>query len=264
MQRDKDHTTQFYSNNMANLTPFFEEKYVPVKYIGVMGIKVQVTTVVVTCAVAVSILVGAIGGAEHEKQKQSKPQLYLMDKARIHTPMPTVFEAKVRKVAELLKVQPEWLMAVMYSECRFDHDQFNHKGSGAVGLIQFMPATAKEMGTSTQSIANMSHEQQLDLVWRYLQAYREKYGDYKNLTDLYLAILYPKARQFDQCYTLYEKPSRAYEQNAGLDMDKDGRVTVSDIDQRMREKYRTAYLAGQKDDFNDTITVYKTEFATNE
>lgn len=249
---------------MPNLIPFFEEKYVPVRYIGVMGLKVQVATVVVTCAVAASILVGAWGGAEHEKGKQSKPQLYLMDKAKIHTPMPTVFEAKVRKVAELLKVQPEWLMAVMYSECRFDHDKYNLKGSGAVGLIQFMPATAKEMGTSTQAIANMSHEQQLDLVWRYLQAYREKYGDYESLTDLYLAVLYPKARKFDQCYELYAKPSRAYEQNAGLDMDKDGRVTVSDIDQRMKEKYRTAYVAGQEDDLNDTITVYKTEFATNE
>lgn len=264
MQRDKDHTTQFYSNNMANLTPFFEEKYVPVKYIGVMGIKVQVTTVVVTCAVAVSILVGAIGGAEHEKQKQSKPQLYLMDKARIHTPMPTVFEAKVRKVAELLKVQPEWLMAVMYSECRFDHDQFNHKGSGAVGLIQFMPATAKEMGTSTAALSRMTHEEQLDWVYAYMEGYRKKYGDYKSLCDFYLAILYPKARTGDMCYTLYESPSKAYKQNSGLDEDKDGRVTVGDIDRRMKRLYPSAYVAGQKDNLNDTITVYKTEFATNE
>jgi hypothetical protein len=249
---------------MSNLIPFFEEKYIPVRYMGVMGIKVQVTTVLVTCAVTVSILAGAIGGVEYEKLKQVKPQLYLMDKAKIHTPLPTVFEAKVRNVAELLKVQPEWLMAVMYSECRFDHDKYNLKGSGAVGLIQFMPETAKEMGTSTQAIANMSHEQQLDLVWRYLQAYREKYGDYKSLCDLYLAILYPKARTGDMCYTLYESPSKAYKQNIGLDEDKDGRVTVGDIDKRMKRLYPFAYVAGQKDNLNDTITVYKTEFATNE
>lgn len=242
---------------MANIIPFIEKKYVPAVYIGIMGIKVQVATVVVTCTIAASIFAGYFGGIRYEKTK--KKPLYLMEKASIYVDAPQTFEAKVRNVAKLLEVPPEWLMAVMYSESRFNAKVENFRGSGAVGLIQFMPATAKDMGTTTQAIANMSHVEQLEWVWRYLNAYKVKYGNYKSLADFYLAILYPKARTGDMCYTLYAKPSKAYDQNIGLDEDKDGRVTVSDIDKRMERLYPSAYIAGQQGNLNDATTYSKTE-----
>lgn len=216
---------------------------------------------VATCSV-----VGFLGGFKVTKELQvkQKQELYLMEKAKIYVDDPQTFEAKVRKVATLLKVPPEWLMAVMYSESRFNAQAENFRGSGAVGLIQFMPATAKDMGLSTALISKKSHVDQLEFVWRYMEAYREKYGDYKSLCDFYLAILYPRARTGDECYVLYQSPSKAYKQNIGLDEDKDGRVTVSDIDKRMKRLYPSAYVAGQKDNLNDTITVYKTEFVANE
>jgi hypothetical protein len=40
----------------------------------------------------------------------------------------------------------------------------NKAGSGAVGLIQFMPSTAKGLGTSTEALKKMSAVQQLDFV----------------------------------------------------------------------------------------------------
>lgn len=216
---------------------------------------------VATCSV-----VGFLGGFKVTKELQvkQKQELYLMEKAKIYLMMPETFEAKVRKVAAMLKVQPEWLMAVMYSESRFNAQAENFRGSGAVGLIQFMPATAREMGTSTAALSRMTHEEQLDWVYAYMEGYRKKYGDYKSLCDFYLGILYPRARTGDMCYVLYESPSKAYKQNSGLDEDKDGRVTVGDIDKRMKRLYPSAYVAGQKDNLNDTITVYKTEFVTNE
>ena len=141
----------------------------------------------------------------------------------------------------MLNVPPEWLMAVMYSESQFDASVLNHKGSGATGLIQFMPATASDLNVSMQRLRDMNHTQQLEYVYLYLQKVRERYGEYDSLTDLYLAILYPKARKQDLCYTMYAKPSKSYKQNSGLDENKDGRVTVSDIDRRMMRLYPTAY-----------------------
>ena len=58
------------------------------------------------------------------------PQLYLMDKASQFVSDGRSFEDKVREIADMLGVAPEWLMAVMYSESKFDAQVLNHKGSG--------------------------------------------------------------------------------------------------------------------------------------
>jgi hypothetical protein len=169
-------------------------------------------------------------------------ELYLLDRASIYVSDIPLFENKVRQVAKKLDIPPEWLMSVMYSESRFNAKAENFKGSGAIGLIQFMPTTAKDMGTSVQYIKQLEHIDQLEYVYRYLQAVRVKYGEYRTLTDLYLAILYPRAREGEMCYSLYENPTKAYKQNVGLDEDKDGKVTVNDIDKRMRRVFGPAYV----------------------
>ncbi len=169
--------------------------------------------------------------------------LYLLDKASLFVSRPEDFELKVRDISSMLGIAPEWLMAVMYSESRFDASAVNLKGSGATGLIQFMAATAEEFGISIHRLEKMDHLQQLEYVYLYLDKVRQRYGDYRDLTDLYLGILYPKARGQDYCYTLYAKPSKQYQQNAGLDENHDGRVTVSDIEHRMKRLYPTAFVA---------------------
>ena len=175
-----------------------------------------------------------------------KVQLYLMDKAEVYIPASDQFENKVKEISAMLNIPPEWLMAVMYSESQFNPAVLNHKGSGAVGLIQFTPATALDLGITHERLRRMNAIQQLEYVYIYLQRVREKYGDYKNLTDLYLGILYPRARAQDYCFMLYGKPSQKYRQNSGLDESKDGRVTVSDIDRRMQRLYPTAYAIKQR------------------
>lgn len=173
---------------------------------------------------------------------QSQP-LYLLDKASLHITDTEAFEAKVRDIAEMLQVAPEWLMAVMYSESKFDSSVRNFKGSGATGLIQFMAGTAQELNVSLDHLANMNPVHQLEYVYLYLDTVRKRYGAYSSLTDLYLAVLYPKARGEEYCYTMYARPTQQYNQNSGLDENKDGRVTVSDIERRMKRLYPTAYMA---------------------
>ncbi len=170
-------------------------------------------------------------------------QLYLLDQASVFVNDVDKFEKKVRKVSKKLSVPAEWLMAVMYSESKFDASVSNHRGSGATGLIQWMPTTAQDFDITVEKLRNLNHSEQLDYVYDYLDRVRRKYKQYETLTELYLAILYPKAIGEDYCYTMYAKPSEAYKLNIGLDIDKDGRVTVKDIDDRMKKMYPTAYMA---------------------
>lgn len=177
-----------------------------------------------------------------QKENNDNPQgLYLLDTAEPYLHNVDDFEHKVRKISRKLGVPPEWMMAVMHSESRFDASVANFKGSGATGLIQFMPTTAKDFDITTAKLRNLNHVQQLDYVYAYFDAKRKQYKQYESLTDLYLAVLYPKALGEDYCYTMYAEPSKAYKMNNGLDVNTDGRVTVQDIDQYLKKKYTTAY-----------------------
>ncbi len=169
-------------------------------------------------------------------------QLYLLNYAGNYVDDLDGFEYKVRDVSKSLEIPPEWLMAVMYSESKFNASVENHKGSGATGLIQFMPETARDFGISAEELRNMGHKNQLNIVYEYLNRVKNKYGEYNSLTDLYLAILYPKALSGDYCFTLYAEPSAMYSQNSGLDRDKDGRVTVKDIDKYLQHRFPSAYV----------------------
>jgi len=201
-------------------------------------------TSVILAIVAISNAATFLVSKTDALPKARNESLYLIQEAGHYVEDPPAFEARVREVGNALHVPAEWLMAVMYSESRFDPHVANRKGSGAIGLIQWMPTTAKEFGTSTAELRGMTAVQQLDHVERYLQRYRERYGDYESLSDLYLAILYPRARGEEACYIMYAKPSETYRQNAGLDENHDGRVTASDIDKRMKRLYPTAYHTG--------------------
>lgn len=100
----------------------------------------------------------------------------------------------------------------------------NGAGSGAVGLIQFMPQTAAALGTSTSALATMSAEDQLNYVWKYFSPYK---GRLHNLGDIYMAILWPAAIGKADSYVLFDKATgpTAYAQNKGLDFNGDGRIT---------------------------------------
>lgn len=139
------------------------------------------------------------------------------------------FMQKVEEIETRLRMPQGSLLAVMKFETggTFDPGVKNKAGSGATGLIQFMPSTAKSLGTSTDALARMSAEDQLDYVEKYFQPYK---GRMKDLKDAYMAVLYPKAVGKPEWYPLFRQDQQptAYRQNAGLDRDKKGMVTVGD------------------------------------
>lgn len=139
------------------------------------------------------------------------------------------------EIAERLRTSPDYLMAAMAFESAetFSPTIRNAAGSGAVGLIQFMPNTARALGTTTAALESLTAEQQLVFVQRYFEPYRGRLDD---LEDVYMAVLSPNAIGRPSDDVLFAAPSKAYEQNRGLDADADGRITKREAAAAVRAK----------------------------
>lgn len=108
----------------------------------------------------------------------------------------------------------------------FSPSVVNKAGSGATGLIQFMPQTAIDLGTTVQQLARMSAVQQMDYVEKYFRPYAK---DVHNVKDMYLCILLPKYRSAPDDAVLFTDGTVAYRQNSGLDKNSDGQVTKLEV-----------------------------------
>jgi hypothetical protein len=136
------------------------------------------------------------------------------------------FRAEVRSIAAELGCDPSDLMTCMAWESgrTFSASVRNMAGSGATGLIQFMPATARGLGTTTDRLAALTAEEQLDYVADYFRPFR---GRLNNLGDLYMAILWPAGVGKPDSFVLWDRATRptTYRQNMGLDVNRDGAIT---------------------------------------
>src|SRR5690606_35366384 len=74
------------------------------------------------------------------------------------------FRERVFEIADQLGMNPDHLMAVMAFETgeTFRPDIRNAAGSGATGLIQFMPATARGLATTPDELARLTAARQVD------------------------------------------------------------------------------------------------------
>ena len=147
------------------------------------------------------------------------------------------FRDRVAWIANDLGVDSNHLMAVMAFESAetFRADIRNAAGSGATGLIQFMPSTARGLGTTTQSLAAMRPEDQLNWVHKYFKPYK---GRLKSISDVYMAVLWPKGIGQPEDYPLWDKSNRptTYRQNAGLDINRDGTITKREAASKVQDK----------------------------
>jgi hypothetical protein len=144
------------------------------------------------------------------------------------------FTDKVKKISKDLEINPNWLMGVMYFEsARTFSPSIQNSVSGATGLIQFMPNTAKGLGTSIDELRQMSALRQLDYVYKY---YNQNWIRPKLLkyVDLYLATLFPAALGKPDNYVLQSgnlTASKITSQNPIFDKNgnNDGKTTVGEV-----------------------------------
>ncbi|MFB6282715.1 MAG: hypothetical protein ABEK59_02120, partial [Halobacteria archaeon] len=141
------------------------------------------------------------------------------------------FRNKAKKISKDLGIKQSHLMAVMGFETggTYSADVRNKAGSGATGLIQFMPETAQGLGVSTSKLAKMSPTEQLDYVKKYYNRYDEQIqkagGD---IEDVYMAVLSPAYIGKKESAVWGKSGSDKYRQNRGLDLNNDGTITVGE------------------------------------
>ncbi len=147
------------------------------------------------------------------------------------------FKEKLSSVAERLGVTPNQLLSVMFIESNINPKALNSY-TNAVGLIQFMPSTAKSLGTSTNDLFYMSNVQQLDYVEKYLKPYK---GKMSNMYDLYFAIFFPVAIGKPDNYVLKTSnisASKIASQNPAYDINKDQQITVAEVKQAINKRIK--------------------------
>jgi uncharacterized protein involved in type VI secretion and phage assembly len=156
------------------------------------------------------------------------------------------FRARVLEVSARVGADPDHLMACMAFEtgATFSPGVRNGAGSGATGLIQFMPSTARALGTTTAALAAMTRVQQMDYVERYFADRARGGRRLSTIEDVYMAILYPAAIGRPNDYVLFRRkpgeqnPRDAYVQNRGLDrVPRDGLITKGEAAAAVRRRY---------------------------
>ena len=156
------------------------------------------------------------------------------------------FCTKLQSICDKLHISAEWLLAVMYVESRINPYAV-YKYSRAPGLIQFMPATAKSLGTTTTELLNMTAVDQLDYVYLYLKPYT---GKMHTLMDVYFAIFFPAAIGKPSDYVLQTSKLSASliaSQNPAYDINSDEEITVAEVESKI---YKILGLVPQKKNFS--------------
>lgn len=161
------------------------------------------------------------------------------------------FYKKLVEISNELSMKPEDILNVMAVESGLNPAAHNKNGN-ASGLIQFMPATLKNIGFkgSNSDFRDLRAEQQLDYVKRLISA-NIKYngGPFKSAAQYYISNFVPAALKIPgvqnedpSTIIVSKEPTVAhiphvsiktesiyYNANKGLDYDNDGNITFGDI-----------------------------------
>lgn len=155
--------------------------------------------------------------------------------------LPEEFFKKIISISKKLDCDPSHLMAVINLETAGTFKaSIQNSSSNATGLIQFMPKTATNMGTSIEKLANMSEVEQLDYVEKYLldRKKERKIKGKVDATTLYCLIFWPDAANKENNYLIANNKNKnvgVYNGNKGLDYNKDKSITRGDLDQRVKD-----------------------------
>lgn len=139
------------------------------------------------------------------------------------------FRSALAEMALSLGLDPSYIAAVMAIETgRTFSPSIQNPFTQATGLIQFMPATARAMGTTVDDLKRMSAVGQLEYVKRFFRPHVGRIrpgvpGDY------YLAVFYPAYIGRDPGTVIFAAGDTGYAQNSGLDRNGDGLITVGDV-----------------------------------
>lgn len=157
------------------------------------------------------------------------------------------FEQKVVDISKSLGIKPNWLMQVMYIESSLNHRIVN-KDTSATGLIQFMPNTARSLGTTIADLAAMSNVAQLDYVYKYLAPYKSKL---KRYVDVYMTVFFPAAvgKSNDAVIKTNTLSAATIARvNPAYDLDKNKEISVGEIYKAILKRVPAEFLSEFSDE----------------
>ncbi len=168
------------------------------------------------------------------KMRDTKPGKMIFE--NLITENKSAFLTKVEKVAFYLGVKPHELMFLMWFETARTLNHRIQNSIGATGLIQFMPATARFLGTTTEALKAMSNVEQMDYVQKHLGIFK---GRYKDWVDLYCGIFWPAAVGKPDSYRITS--DIVAKQNPLFDINKDTDIEKSEIRKALLKQIPTQY-----------------------
>lgn len=137
---------------------------------------------------------------------------------------PQFWEAFVRALEGV--ADADGVAALCSHESGFSAAATNPKG-GAVGLIQFMPSTAKLLGTTSEALRSMTELAQLPYVRAFFV--RVGRGRFLGRADVPVAAGWPAYVGKPDAFVAARVGEKAYDWNAGLDLDRDGAITLGEL-----------------------------------
>ncbi len=159
------------------------------------------------------------------------------------------FIAKVKEIGQRIGMNPNFIMATMKMECEFDHT-ISNPASGATGLVQFMPDTAKSLGTTVAALKKMDALTQLDYVEKYYKSTGVNPSKIKEPAESYLLVFYPAAVGKPDDFVLGSESKKDPAgrirkialQNHIYDLNKDGKITKGEVlEYQRKHKFKEVY-----------------------
>ncbi len=148
------------------------------------------------------------------------------------------FRAELLRVAGRLGLSADALAGVMGLESGFRADIVNPSG-GATGILQFIPSTARRLGTTVEALRKMNATAQLKYVEAFFRG-TPRLTQGSRAGDYYIATFMPAFIGLPDVVPIAVKGDPIYDQNAGLDVTKDGVLTVGDVRARLENELARA------------------------
>jgi hypothetical protein len=182
--------------------------------------------------------------------------------------------AKVIQVATDLKINPNWLLGVMYFETAKTLSPSKTNGIGSVGLIQFTRDVAGYQSKIINGkkyfladIGKMTFEVQMDLVHEYYKEHykRLKVDTLNSFIDVYLITFFPLAVGKPDTFVFQTKrlkASKIASQNPIFDKNKDNIITKIEVVNHFAGWYKENFkelvvsVAVGSSSFKDMISKY--------
>lgn len=157
------------------------------------------------------------------------------------------FIDKVIKISKNLNVDPNWIMALINFESAGTFSPGITNKLGYTGLIQFGTSAAADLGTTTAKLRAMTAVEQLDWVEKYYKLWYKRLGIAKvdSFLDMYLVTFFPKAVNQPLDFIIKStdvSPEKIAKANPIFDLNKDGKITLAEIERVMLQRLPTQWL----------------------